>query len=492
MTNKLNLPKVINDLALRKQLAYENHYWFFHTYLTKYVRFKTADFQREIFAITENEKIKKSVIVAFRGSAKSTIMTLSYPIWAMIGKHQKKFIVIISSTQKQSQLILENLRKELETNSLLTNDFGPFYSQKNEWKNDSIVVKKFNTRITATSTNESIRGIRHRHTRPDLIILDDVEDIDSVKTKAGRDKIWKWFNGEISPLGDQKTKICVIGNMLHDDSLIMRLKESIQNTQRKDYIFKEFPLLDAKKKCIWPGKFRSKSDIKQVKDSVDHISWKREYLLKIVPEYDAVVQKEWIKYYDELPVDSANIHFKCYVTSVDLAISIKSSADYTAMVSGWLYSEEDRKKLYIEPFPFNKRVNFPEVLEEIRRQQKELNTSNITRRLFIENTSYQRSVSEQLHEYGITSEEVSVKGVDKRSRLAQISALIKTGKVLFPKRGVDDLLDQICNFGVEKHDDLADAFSMLLLQLMNELTTKPTPSFELINNLYETTAGNHV
>ena len=40
--------------------------------------------------------------------------------------------------------------------------------------------------------------------------------------------------------------------------------------------------------------------------------------------------------------------------------------------------------------------------------------------------------------------------------------LIKTGKILFPKKGCEELLRQLVHFGVEKHDDLADAFSVLI------------------------------
>lgn len=71
--------------------------------------------------------------MSFRGSAKSTIMTVSYPIWAIIGKLQKKFIVILSQTQYQARLHLANIKAELESNELLKQDLGPFYEVNEEW-----------------------------------------------------------------------------------------------------------------------------------------------------------------------------------------------------------------------------------------------------------------------------------------------------------------------------------------------------------------------
>ena len=57
---------------------------------------------------------------------------------------------------------------------------------------------------------------------------------------------------------------------------------------------------------------------------------------------------------------------------------------------------------------------------------------------------------------------------DKRSRLALTANLIKTGKVKFPREGAEELINQIVHFGVEKHDDLADAFSILVLSVVEE------------------------
>ena len=51
---------------------------------------------------------------------------------------------------------------------------------------------------------------------------------------------------------------------------------------------------------------------------------------------------------------------------------------------------------------------------------------------------------------------------DKRTRLALTAPLIQSAKVKFPKKGAEEIIRQITGFGVEKHDDVADAFSMLI------------------------------
>ena len=76
-----------------------------------------------MFSITEDDAIKTAVILAFRGSAKSTIMSLSYPIWSMItGK--KKFIIILSPKPESVQANTFKYRTELENNALLNKDLA--------------------------------------------------------------------------------------------------------------------------------------------------------------------------------------------------------------------------------------------------------------------------------------------------------------------------------------------------------------------------------
>jgi len=70
-----------------------------------------------MFRITENEDIVTAVIVAFRGSSKSTVFTLSYSLWSILGKQNKKFVVITSQTQRQARQQLINIKKELENNT---------------------------------------------------------------------------------------------------------------------------------------------------------------------------------------------------------------------------------------------------------------------------------------------------------------------------------------------------------------------------------------
>ncbi|MFA6896855.1 MAG: hypothetical protein WCQ96_01060 [Patescibacteria group bacterium] len=458
---------IIRDKDIRTKVATESHYWFFHIYFHHYVKYPTADFQRELFAITQSDNISTAVIVSFRGSAKSTIMTMSYPIWSILGKQQKKFVIIISQTQYQARMHLSNLKRELESNRLLRSELGPFEEKNEEWGSTSLVIPKFNARITAASCEQSVRGLRHGANRPDLIVCDDVEDLNSVKTREGRDKTYNWLTGEVIPSGDRSTKVVVVGNLLHEDSLLMRLKANIEENKLNG-IFRAYPLTDHRDQTNWPGKFPTKELIDLEKMKVgNEISWQREYLLRIVPNIGQVVHREWIHYYDVLPQSSE--HYTSTVSGVDLAISKKDTADCTAIVSAKVYSIDDSFKLYILPNPINEKMEFPDMIRKIKALETVLGYSMI----YVEDVAFQASLYQQLIEKGIPAEGVKIHGQDKLSRLTLTTALIQSGKIIFPRKGTERLIEQMLNFGIDKHDDLVDAFTLLVLKVANNNYSMP-------------------
>jgi len=468
--NRMNDPeisKIYTDRSVRKEICRSSHYWFFTVYLSQsgHMKYKTALFQKEIFEITENDAVRNSVIVAFRGSAKSTIISLSYPIWAMIGRPEKKFIVILSQTQSLSRQILGNIKKELETNDLLVNDFGPFSEDDAEWRAGVLVIPKFNTRIMALSVGEGIRGLKHGAIRPDLIICDDVEDLQTVKTREGRDKVYQWLMGDVIPAGDVDTKLVVIGNLLHEDSLMMRLCENIEEGSMNG-VYRQYPLLDEDDNPLWSDKFKTPEDIQVLRQKTpDEASFSREYLLTIISDSERVVHPEWIHYYDEL---SETKSIALSVTGIDLAISEKSSADYTAMVSAHVVGHYQERIIYILPNPINEKMSFPKTITMAKEVSQAVGNGMKTK-IYVESVGYQKSLAQQLVEEGYPAEEVPVHGSDKRERLSLTTYLIKSGRVLFPRKGAEKLIEQIVGFGVEKHDDLADAFSLLV----NTVTIDP-------------------
>lgn len=455
----------IKDQSVRREITKHSHLLFFHIYLSHYVEYEMAPFHQDLFAITEDEKTPVTAIVAFRGSAKSTIMTLSYALWSILGVQQKKFVILLSQTQDQARRHFKNLKIELESNALLKADLGPF--QEDEWNANSIVIPKYNARITAASAEQSIRGIKHGQYRPGLIILDDCDDSNSVKTQEGRDKTYDWFTKEILPLGNSKTKIIVIGNLLHPDSLLMRLEKEMADNTRTGK-FRRYPLLDDKGECLWPGKFPNQKEIEAERLKIgDKFSWHQEYLLQTLDRREAVIEREWLHYYRELPTELKDCD-SSFAVGIDLAISEKEGSDYTALVSAKIFKQYDSSSsIYILPNPINEKLSLPENLVRIKNLVNGFGGKYSTS-LYVEEVCLQGYLTQLLDDSHYIAEGLKIHGMDKRERVIMTTHYIHSGKILFPENGADELIKQILDFGAQKHDDLVDAFTVLILKIMEK------------------------
>jgi predicted phage terminase large subunit-like protein len=445
--------KIVSDKKVRQAITRESHEWFFSVYFSHHITYETAPFQKEMFSLTEDPSITTLIVVAARGSGKSTIMTLSLPLWAVLGKLKKKHVLILAQTMPQAKQHLKNIREELESNDILRGDLGPFQEDEDEWRSQSLVVPRYGARITAASTEQGIRGIKHGAYRPDLVILDDIEDINSVKTKESRDKTFNWVMGDVMPIGDKTTKFVFVGNLLHEDSLLMKLRKNMEDG-KMDGAYREYPIMDSEGKILWPGKYSSVEDIEaEKKKTISDVAFQREFMLRIIPDEDCVIKPDWIQYYDDMPSNNYTLLY----TGVDLAISKKDTADFTAMVTIKSFGYGKNLKMYVLPNPINRRMEFPEQVSQVELLYKTLGWG-YDNKFFVEKTAYQEALIQELRSRNIRVEQSETGGSDKRTRLATISHLVANGTVLFPKKGAEDLIQQLTGFGAEKYDDLADAF----------------------------------
>jgi len=474
---------IIKNPLVRKTLARMSHYYFFHIYLAHHIQYETAEFQKEIISVTEDFEQKFAVILAFRGSAKSTLISLSYVIWSIIGKQNIKFILLISQTHGQVKQLLANIKSEFESNDLLKRDFGPFEDPNEIWRSDSLILPKYGTKVMIASLGESIRGYKHGHYRPQIVILDDIEDNNSIRTKESRDKTYKFITSEVIPGGDTETKFMLVGNLLHSDSVVMRFKKEMENGNR-DGVIKSYPFWDKDKKPLWSAKFNTKESVEKLRKRVGNDKvFRQEYLLEIVSDEEQVIEREWISHYDKIPSLVGN-GYRFTAIGVDLAISDKDSANFTSFVAAHVFGYGDDLRIYILPFSVNKRMRFSETEDELISLVESLGGKEKVK-IYIESVGYQEAFAQRMNDLGYYSYSVGVNSASKRERLLFVSNMVRSQKVLFPKTGDEELEDQLIHFGVEKYDDLADAFSILIKKIMQEGMFNRNPIIVKSSGLYK-------
>lgn len=149
------------------------------------------------------------------------------------------------------------------------------------------------------------------------------------------------------------------------------------------------------------------------------------------------------------------------ITGVDLAISEKSTADNTAMVSLVAGLLNGKPKIYIKPNPIDTHLSMGDMIE----RAKLIQHTNQGTTFYVENVQYQAAAIEMLKKAWVNVVGVHPIG-DKRARLETVSPRIQDGTVEFSETGCEDLISQIINLGIEEHDDLCDAFVYALLAVM--------------------------
>ena len=179
-----------------------------------------SSLEEKLPAIARAKEGRREVVVAARGSAKSTICSLEFVIWAIL-TGLKRFPVLISDSSTQAELLLDAIKAEIEVNPRLAYDF-PELKAGRVWRVDAITVMK--ARIEALGRGKKIRGRRHGPRRPDLVILDDVEDDEMVQSPDQRDKLERWLDNAVVKSGppDGSLDVLFVGTVLHFDSVLAR------------------------------------------------------------------------------------------------------------------------------------------------------------------------------------------------------------------------------------------------------------------------------
>lgn len=460
--------EIVTNAAARREIVKRSHYYFFHIYFAEGIKHKTAPFQKEILELTQSTAPEHQLfsIVAFRGSGKTTIVGESFPLWSILGEPQRKFILILVSTKERAQMHLQNIKDKLENNKLLKADLGPFKEFGGEWKSHAIELPKMKARIMVGSKEQAIRGLKSYSSRPDLVICDDIDDLQSVRFRETRENRYKWFTSEVLPIGDKDTRFVMIGNLLHQDSLMSRIKKEIEEGKRFGTHI-EYPLTDKDGNIMWPGKYPSHEAIERERKKIGNdVTFEREYNLRIISSETQIVKHEWIQYYDEVLIFIEHNDPKILIC-VDPAISEKNTADNTAiLVIMWGYKYKNRRKIqaYVHPTMFNEKMSYPKLKDTLITLYENFRVKYRTE-ILVEDVGFQRALIEELKGRGLTVTGFSIGSSDKASRLHIATDRIKDGSILFHSKASNELVEQLVDFGVERYDDLADAFSMACLHL---------------------------
>ena len=477
---------------------------FGRTYLAHYFTRPSPAFHRELAALwrkrvmknrdpeTEREamlsdKGTRSAIAAPRGHAKSTVMSLQNVLHAALYGY-KRYILLISDTEAQAVGFLDAIKNELETNERILADFGE--QPGKTWKTGSILLSN-GCRIDAVGSGQKLRGRRNYERRPDLILCDDIENDEGVRTAEQRQKTADWFWKAVCKSGDSYTDILVIGTILHHDSLLSNLLENPGFQSRKyravlseppsplwqtwenlatdladperektahAFFFKHRKEMLTGAKVLWPEKL-SYYDLRLMRLTEGEAAFNSEMQNQPIDPAACLFSAQWFHYYDPAATDFRSPGFRFY-GYCDPSLGRTATSDYSAIVT--LAVEEDSGLAYVYDADIQRRHPdkiISDILDKERQLRREVGRGYT---LFgAETNQFQWFLKETLaRESARQGLYLPIQGVrateDKTMRVESLQPDVKNGYILF-RKDQTLLLHQLSQFPLGSHDDGPDA-----------------------------------
>lgn len=444
--------------------------------------------------ILVNSKSQTDAFAAPRGEAKSTIGTRLFSLYCIV-TDQKKYIAIISDIIEQAAEFLLAIKMELEANPRLRIDFPEACGVGRTWNVYKILTSN-GIRVQCAGSAKSLRGLVRGAYRPDLVMLDDLENDESVVNPKQRDKLQKWLNSTVLKLGapGEKMDVVYIGTILHYDSVLNR---TLNNKGWKTRVFKAIIRWPDNMKLWdeWEAIYHSQSPEAAEKFYLKHkkamdkgaiVSWAARPLYELMfvrardghSSFDTEMQNdpaagedapfnESIQYWHDIPPDVI------YFGACDPSLGKKgASRDPSAIVIGAYQLSTGIVRIVVADI--KKRVP-NKIISDIIKYQKEFDcvvwaVESVQFQDFLRTSLVERSAKE-----GVPVPAMPVHpSTDKLLRIEAIQPHMFNGLILLHLEQ-KTLISQFKHFPKADHDDGPDAVEMVWQIAINFAKASKTP-----------------
>ena len=289
----------------------------------------TPAFHRECWALYSSDNPAVEV-VAPRDHAKSTALTMIY-ILAECLFRSSDYVILIGSTEDGAAEQLGNITEELMENEDLIREFR--VKKFLRTSTTDIIVEmedghKF--RILARGAEQRIRGRLWKGKRPNLLVCDDMEDDEQVENADRRRKFRIWFFRAAKQALSKSGKIRVHGTILHDDSLLSRLRK---NRTWEVLFYAAHMSFDDFSNILWPERWSERQLRARRQEFIedgDAAGYSQEFLNNPLDHSDA-----FLRVADFLPMNEDDYDTeKIVCAAADFAVSKADHANRTAFVIG--------------------------------------------------------------------------------------------------------------------------------------------------------------
>ena len=271
-----------------------------------------------------------AMVIAPRDHAKSSALTMVFILAATLFR-SADYVILISSTEDGAAEQLGNITEELTENEDLIREFGV---KKFLRTSSTDVICEMNDghrfRILARGAEQRIRGRLWKGKRPNLLVCDDMEDDEQVENADRRRKFRIWFFRAAKQALSKSGRIRVHGTVLHDDSLLNRLRK---NRTWKHLFYAAHAAFDDFSNLLWPERWSErqlKARRQEFIEDGDSAGYSQEFLNNPLDHSDA-----FLKMADFIPMNADDYESeKVVCASADFAVSRADKANRTSFTIG--------------------------------------------------------------------------------------------------------------------------------------------------------------
>lgn len=295
----------------------------------------------------------------------------------------------------------------------------------------------------------------------DVVIIDDpIRSRADAESQTYRDRTHEWFTDDIYTRLTPDGQVILIQTRWHEDDLAGRLLKRAAEGDGDQWNVLKLPALcvepdelDRKPgDPLWPEQFDAKR-LDAIRRTQGHYSFESLYQQNPVLKSGDHFKREWFTRFVDAPPKGL-----AWVRGYDLAISEKTTADYTASFR----IAKDREGNYYIDGGMRRHIDYPtqrRLVEQLVRTEKD--TLH-----YIEDAIHGRALYEDLRQrLGPDRSRIKKAAVtaDKVTRALLWSAIAEDGR-LFLVRGPwnSAFIDELCAFSKGKHDDQVDAVSFAM------------------------------
>jgi len=387
--------------------------------------------------------------------------------------------VVLEKTFTEASEVLNVLRDEFSHNDLLLLVYGSLmktssdgvFDDRNKDAEGDIFINS--VRFRGKGFNTPVRGLKSLEYRPDLILIDDVEEDTHIRSEEQRRKYRENYAQGIVPAVDVEGVIKVTGTILHQDSLLQNLIDQFGGTVYRAY---DPASPTPEQTLLWPARW-TWARLMEKKEQMEmegkgSSKFFQEYLNQPVDDMRRVFKQEYYQHYFTSQ-DVKNLSLFRSI-AIDPAESKKQGSDWTAVT----VVDTDQNNNWYVRFVKRYRVNSAELIQLI----FDLWNTWKPQVIGVERKAFEDQIKPfmdiKAQETGTFPNVVELEhgGQRKEDRIVgSLQGRFESGKILFQENPLDDtrvLHGELYDFPFAKNDDLCLVGETMVLTPFGEVPIK--------------------